>query len=86
VSRFKELLVAGGWILLIGIPMTALALMGVVFLMDVLPGWIAGLQINWNALSLEGSARWPELAGMLIGQLLIMAFLFRRFRPSDVTG
>jgi hypothetical protein len=85
MDRFKETLIATGWILIIGVPMTALALLGVVFLMDVLPGWIAGLQVNWSAISLESSARMPEFAGMLVGQLLIMAFLFRRFRLSHVS-
>ena len=30
---------------------------------------------NWSALALEAGARWPELAGMLVGQLLLLAIL-----------
>jgi hypothetical protein len=85
MSRLYKILVATRWILLLSIPVTVLALLGVVFLTDVFPAWIAGLQINWNALSLEGSARWPELAGMLIGQLLIMAFLIPRLHRAKMS-
>ena len=85
MSRLYKILVATRWILLLSIPVTVLALLGVVFLTDVFPAWIAGLQINWNALSLEGSARWPELAGMLIGQLLIMAFLIPRLHKAKMS-
>ena len=85
MSRLYKILVATRWILLLIIPVTVLALLGVVFLTDVFPAWIAGLQINWNALSLEGSARWPELAGMLIGQLLILAFLIPRLHKAKMS-
>jgi hypothetical protein len=85
MSRLYKILVATRWILLLSIPVTVLALLGVIFLTDVFPAWIAGLQINWNALSLEGSARWPELAGMLIGQLLIMAFLIPRLHRAKMS-
>jgi len=85
MSRLYKILVATRWILLLSIPVTVLALLGVVFLTDVFPAWIAGLQINWNALSLEGSARWPELAGMLIGQLLILAFLIPRLHKAKMS-
>ena len=38
---------------------------------------------SWDV-ALEGSARWPELAGMLIGQLLIVSMLLivRRHKPA----
>lgn len=42
---------------------------------------IAG--IDWHAVSLESSARWPELAGMAIGQLLIMLLILLSLRNQD---
>ena len=31
--------------------------------------------LNWRGLAVEGSARWPEVAGMILGQALILSIL-----------
>ena len=72
----------------LAIPFVALALIEAVYLIDYarsIGGAAIGV-IEWRSVALEGSARWPELAGMIIGQLLILStllFLCRRKSDSD---
>lgn len=66
------------WTLALGIPALAMALFLVAFLDENLPrlaAEVAQIQVNVPALATELSARWPELAGMVIGQLVIMILL-----------
>lgn len=63
--------------LLLALPCTILAVSMLIYLTDYtigLGGVMTGV-INWNRLAVEGSNRWPELAGMVIGQLLILAII-----------
>ncbi len=72
--------------ILIAVPFTFAAVVGMAFLDEniIAIGRAIGsvANIDWNALSVEGAARWPELAGMVIGQILIMVFIYMRTRPA----
>ena len=66
------------WTLALAIPSTALAVGILIFFNDVLPEIIRSINfpnIDWRGLTVEGSARWPEVAGMIIGQLVILALI-----------
>ena len=73
--------------ILIAIPFTAAAVVGLAFLDEnimVIGRAVASLaNIDWEALRVEGAARWPELAGMVIGQILLMVFIYMRTRPDE---
>ncbi len=63
--------------LLLALPCTILAMSVLIYLTDYtigLGGVMTGV-INWNRLAVEGSNRWPELAGMVVGQLLILGII-----------
>jgi hypothetical protein len=73
--------------LALAIPFIALALIEVVYLTDYarsIGSAMSGV-IEWRKVALEGSARWPELGGMIIGQLLILSMLLfvRRHKPES---
>lgn len=72
--------------LALAIPFLLLALVEVVYLTDYarsIGDALSGV-IEWRKVALEGSARWPELGGMIIGQLLILGMLLVvRSRKSD---
>jgi len=73
--------------LALAIPFTILALIEAVYLIDYarnVGNAMNGL-IEWRQVALEGSARWPELAGMIIGQLFILSMLLiaRRQKPDN---
>lgn len=73
---------AAFWTLGIAIPFTVLSLVCVVLLWKALE-WAASLPpIQWGSLMAEGSARWPELAGMVIGQAVIMILLLLSLRAG----
>lgn len=55
------------------IPIIVLALIEIVYLLDYARS--IGGAIEWRSVALEGSTRWLELAGMIIGQLLILSIL-----------
>ncbi len=67
------------WTLVLGVPATLLALALVAYLDEHLYSIFAwagtALSANWDAIASEASARWPEVVGMLIGQLLLMTIL-----------
>ncbi len=73
--------------LALAIPFIALALIEVVYLTDYARsiGSVMSGVIEWRKVALEGSARWPELGGMIIGQLLILSMLLvvRRQKPDS---
>jgi len=65
------------WTLALAIPFTVIALVGTAYITNHLgdiANAIAAL-INWRGVAVEGSARWPEIAGMIVGQLLILSIL-----------
>ena len=63
--------------LVLAVPFTLLGLLGAAYLANHLTD-IAGAVMalaNWRGVAVEGAARWPELAGMIVGQLLILTIL-----------
>jgi hypothetical protein len=72
------------WTLLIALPFTVLALTGVVYLTENLTHIISvvskfsrEISVGGRGLVLEFSARWPEIAGMVIGMIVILTiYLF----------
>ena len=85
MRKVQSLAVA--YTLALAIPFTLLALIGVVYLTDYtsgIAGAVAGV-IDWHRLALEGSMRWPEIVGMVVGQLLILSMLLiaRRSNHGD---
>ena len=73
----KVQFLAVGWTLALAIPFTVLALMASAYFtehMTDIANTLTGV-INWSGVAIEGSARWPELAGMIVGQILIMTIL-----------
>ena len=77
------------WTLALAIPFTVLALIGSAYFTDHMTEIASGLtaMVNWRGVALEGSARWPELAGRIIGQILILSILLidRRSNHADET-
>jgi len=76
--------VASFWTLLIAIPFTILALLGVAYLTENLTQIVNAItkfsreiSVGGRGFFLEFSARWPEIAGMVIGMIVILTiFLF----------
>jgi ubiquinone/menaquinone biosynthesis C-methylase UbiE len=72
------------WTLVIAIPFVALALAGVAYITEHLTQIISAIaefsrniSVGGRGLVLEFSARWPEIAGMVIGLIVILTiFLF----------
>jgi hypothetical protein len=63
--------------LALAIPFAALALLATAYFTDYtsnVAGTVTGVT-NWREVALQGAARWPELAGMIVGQLLILSIL-----------
>jgi len=78
----KVQLVAVFWTLFLAIPLTALALSMAAYLTEHLGEILTSFQNLSQATSaggrgwiMEFAERWPELAGMIVGQLVIMAIL-----------
>jgi hypothetical protein len=75
---------AGFWTIVIAIPFTVLALVGVAYLTEHLTQIISliyefsrKISVGGRGLILEFSARWPEVAGMVIGMIVILTiYLF----------
>lgn len=72
------------WTLLIAIPFTLLALIGVAFMtenltliVNAIGAFSRNVSVGGRGLVLEFSARWPEVAGMVIGMIVILTiYLF----------
>jgi hypothetical protein len=65
------------WTLVLAVPFTVIALVGTAYITNHLGDIATAVSslINWRGVAVEGSARWPEIAGMIIGQLLILSIL-----------
>lgn len=65
------------WTLVLALPFTVMALVGTAYITNHLGDitTAVGSLANWRGVAIEGSARWPEIAGMIIGQLLILSIL-----------
>ena len=73
----KVQMYAAVWTLVLAVPFTVIALVGTAYISNHL-GEIAtavSSLVNWRGVAVEGSARWPEIAGMIVGQLLILSIL-----------
>ncbi len=75
MARLRFLTTAALGTLALALPASLLALGFVAYLDEHLLDISAALRANWPALAREAMARWPEVAGMVIGQLLLMAIL-----------
>jgi len=81
---WKVQLFAGFWTIIIAIPFTVLALIGTAYLTEHMTQIITAvsdfgqkISVGGRGLILEFSARWPEVAGMVIGMIVILTiFLF----------
>jgi hypothetical protein len=84
VAMRKVQLTATFWTLVIAIPSTVLALIGVAFLTENLTiitrainEFSRNITVGGRGLFIEFSARWPEIAGMVIGMIVILTiYLF----------
>ncbi len=72
------------WTLIIAIPLTLIALLGVAYITENLTqiaAWITGfsekISVGGRGILVEFSARWPEIAGMVIGMIVLLTiFIF----------
>ncbi|MEW5869797.1 MAG: hypothetical protein AB1894_11020 [Chloroflexota bacterium] len=80
------------WTLFLAIPLTALALSGLAYVTDHMNEIMAATasfsqttSVGGRGWVLEFSERWPEVAGMIVGQLVILAILLlaRRTRTAE---
>ncbi len=75
---------ASFWTLVIAVPFTVLALLGVAYLTENLTRiseavtkFSREISVGGRGLLVEFSARWPEIAGMVIGMIVILTiYLF----------
>ena len=75
---------AGFWTIVLAIPFTILALIGVAYLsenltqiINLISKFSREVSVGGRGLVLEFSARWPEIAGMVIGMIVILTiYLF----------
>ena len=83
----KVQLLAVFFTLTLAVSFTILALFGVAYLTDHssnVGDTVTGV-VDWHSLAEEGSVRWPELAAMIGGQVLILSILLlvRRNTHTD---
>ena len=73
----KVQFLAVGFTLALAVPFTVAALAGAAWMTNHLTEIGAAVNglLNWRGLAVEGSARWPEVAGMILGQILILSIL-----------
>lgn len=77
---------AAFWTIVIALPFTALALVGAAYLtqnlgtiFQTISNFSRDISISGRGFMLEFAERWPEVAGMVIGQLVLLTiFLFAR--------
>jgi hypothetical protein len=75
------------WYTAVAIPAVALSVLVVALLDDYMATWIQSLTgVNWEALALEGSARWPELVGMIVGMVVIWGLIVLERRRQTTNG
>jgi hypothetical protein len=82
------------WTLLLAGPFTVLAILSAAYLtenaMEIMQ-WIETMSqsttVGGRGWIAEFSARWPELAGMVIGQIVLLTILIfaRSMRPKETT-
>ncbi len=80
----KVQITASFWTIVIAIPFTILALIGTAYItenltqiVNLLSRFSREISVGGRGLVLEFSARWPEIAGMVIGMIVILTiYLF----------
>ena len=80
----KVQITASFWTIVIAIPFTILALIGTAYvtenltqIMNLLSRFSREISVGGRGLVLEFSARWPEIAGMVIGMIVLLTiYLF----------
>ncbi len=80
----KVQFVASFWTILIAIPFTLLALVGAAYLTEhlmqignLIADFSRNISVGGRGLILEFSARWPEIAGMVVGMIVLLTiYLF----------
>ncbi|OGO27672.1 MAG: hypothetical protein A2136_00965 [Chloroflexi bacterium RBG_16_54_11] len=85
---------ASFWTIAIALPFTALAIVGTAYITEHLTRFISFLSdisrkisVGGRGLVLEFSARWPEVAGMVIGMIVLLTiYLFAQTanKPGEV--
>jgi hypothetical protein len=71
----------------LAIPFAFLAILGTGWVTDHLPAVVRAVRlVQWPSLAAESSARWPEVAGMIVGQLLIVALLLMVRRQQSAAN
>ena len=87
--RKKVQFLAVFWTLFLAIPFTALALSGLAFatentyeINEAIRSLSESASVGGRGLLLEISERWPEVAGMVVGQLVIMIILIFAHREK----
>ena len=80
MRKYQHLPIGALWTLILAIPATALGLVVVALLDEYLPyvvnTLLSAVNVDLQAFGHEMSTRWPEVVGMVVGQLLILTFLF----------
>lgn len=80
------------WTLVIAIPFTAIALVATAYITENLEtilrsiiSFTTSLSVSSRGLLLEFAERWPEVAGMVIGQAVILTILIfaRKEKPAE---
>ena len=88
----KRQFLAVFYTMLVAVPLTALALMFAAYLTDHLVGITTSIvsfsqatSVGHRGWAIEFAARWPELAGMIVGQavILIILLLVRRDQKAS---
>jgi hypothetical protein len=76
------------WTLFLAIPLTALALSLAAYLTEPnltsIETFSRATSAGGQGLAIEMSERWPEVAGMIIGQLVIMTILLFTYRSRQL--
>jgi Trk-type K+ transport system membrane component len=82
VSMRKVQVVAVAWTMFLAIPLTVLALSGLAYITDhigEIVTWVTNvgnsISIGGRGFAMEFAGRWPEIAGMIVGQIVIMIIL-----------
>ncbi len=65
------------WTIVLAVPFTVIGLVGAAYLANHLADITNAFTtlLNWRGVAIEGSSRWPEVVGMILGQMLILMIL-----------
>ncbi|MFN8594953.1 MAG: hypothetical protein U0559_02030 [Anaerolineae bacterium] len=65
------------WTMVLAVPFTVIGLVGAAYLANHLADITSAITtlLNWRGVAIEGSSRWPEVVGMILGQMLILTIL-----------